>query len=243
MDQFIQDINALIMISNEPVGKQPLIEHNVIEKQYIVYYLYRILCKYEQLFTTNLSYQMVRDIYKLLRIPEEKKKGCYPMSQKMTSNDELLNLILSSMVELFNQLNENLKMTMTNKYFMEFKEFLSKKPLERIIQDLMELHQLVPNLSAPIVKPYMYDKLALNIPNNKTTANTPVSGTTIANTPVTGTITANTPVAGTTIANTPVAGTIATNTPVAGTIATNTPVAGTIATNTPVASTTAATTL
>ena len=167
MDQFIQDINALIMISNEPVGKQPLIEHNVIEKQYIVYYLYRIICKYEQLFVTNLSYQVVRDIYKLLRIPEEKKRGCYPMSQKMTSNDELLNLILTSMVELFNQLNENLKMTMTNKYFMEFKDFLSKKPLERIIQDLMELHQLVPNLSAPIVKPYMYNKLALNIPNNQ----------------------------------------------------------------------------
>lgn len=167
MDQFIQDINALIMISNEPVGKQPLIEHNVIEKQYIVYYLYRIICKYEQLFITNLSYQSVRDIYKLLRIPKEKKRGCYPMSQKMTSNDELLNLILTSMVELFNQLNENLKMTMTNKYFMEFKDFLSKKPLERIIQDLMELHQLVPNLSAPIVKPYMYNKLALNIPNNQ----------------------------------------------------------------------------
>jgi hypothetical protein len=171
MDQFIQDINALIMIANEPVGKQPLIEHNVIEKQYIVYYLYRILCKYEQLFTTNLSYQMVRDIYNLLRIPAEKKKGCYPMSQKMTSNDELLNLILSSMVELFNQLNENLKMTMTNKIFMGFKEFLDKKPLERIIQDLMELHQLVPNLSAPIVKPYMYNKLALNIPDNITSAN------------------------------------------------------------------------
>jgi hypothetical protein len=165
MDQFIQDVNALIMMSNQPVGKQPLINHNVIEKQYIVYYLYRILCKYEQLFTTNLSYQKVRDVYNLLRIPKQKKKGCYPMSQKMTSNDELLNLILSSMVELFNQLNENLKMTMTNKYFMEFKDFLSKKTLEKIIQDLMELHQLVPNLAAPIVKPYMYDKLALNIPN------------------------------------------------------------------------------
>lgn len=165
MDQFIQDVNALIMMSNQPVGKQPLINHNVIEKQYIVYYLYRILCKYEQLFTTNLSYQKVRDVYNLLRIPKQKKKGCYPMSQKMTSNDKLLNLILSSIVELFNQLNENLKMTMTNKYFMEFKDFLSKKTLEKIIQDLMELHQLVPNLAAPIVKPYMYDKLALNIPN------------------------------------------------------------------------------
>ena len=171
MDQFIQDVNALIMISNEPLGKQPLIEHNVIEKQYIVYYLYRIICKYEQLFVTNLSYQVVRDIYKLLRIPEEKKRGCYPMSQKMTSNDELLNLILSSMVELFNQLNENLKMTMTNKYFMEFKDFLSKKTLERIIQDLMELHQLVPNYHS-IVKPYMYNKLVLNVPTTQTNSNT-----------------------------------------------------------------------
>jgi hypothetical protein len=171
MDTFIQDINALIMIANEPVGKQPLIGHNIIEKQYIVYYLYRILCKYEQLFTTNLSYEKVRDIYDLLRIPKEKKNICYPMSQKMTSNDNLLNVILTGIVELFNQLNENLKMTMTNNYFMEFTEFLNKKPLEKIIQDLMELHQLVPNLSAPIIKPYMYDKLGLNIPNNSNTTN------------------------------------------------------------------------
>jgi len=182
MDQFIQDIDALIMMANQPVGKQPLINHNVIEKQYIVYYLYRILCKYEQLFTTNLESWKIRDIYNLLRIPKEKRKGCYPMSQKMTSNDKLLNLILSSIVELFNQLNEDLKMTMTNKYFMEFKEFLSKKTLERIIQDLMELHQLVPNLAAPIVKPYMYDKLSLNIP--ATNDSVDIDVTSVNDTPV-----------------------------------------------------------
>ena len=35
----------------------------------------------------------------------------------------------------------------------------------------MELHQLVPNLSAPIVKPYMYNKLALEVPQNSKSDN------------------------------------------------------------------------
>lgn len=212
MEQFIQDINALIMMANQPVGKQPLINHNVIEKQYIVYYLYRILCKYEQLFTTNLEFSKIRDIYDLLRIPKEKGKGCYPMSQKMTSNDNLLNLILSSIVELFNQLNEELKMTMTNKIFMEFTGFLEKKTLERIIQDLMELHQLVPNLSAPIVKPYMYDKLALNIP----TTNTPPANVAAANVAPTNVAPANVAAANVAAANVATA-----NVPLANVVAAN----------------------
>jgi len=185
MDQFIQDINSLIYIANEPVGKQPLIEHNIIEKQYIVYYLYRILCKYEELFSTNLSYQKVRDIYDLLRIPNEKKRGCYPMSLKMTSNKKLLDLILTGIIELFNQLNENLKMTMTNNNFLKFTDFLGTKTLEVILKDLIELHQLVPNLSAPIIKPYLYNRINTPITstNNTTSTNTleSVNNTTLTN--------------------------------------------------------------
>ena len=73
MDQFIQDINSLITISDEPVTKVKLINNNTIEKQYILYYLYRILCKYEDLFSNTLGYSKVRDIYDLLRIPSNKK--------------------------------------------------------------------------------------------------------------------------------------------------------------------------
>ena len=132
--------------------------------------MYRILCKYEQLFSTNISFEKVRDIYDLLRIPRS-NKGCYSMTLKMTSNDNLIDIILMGIIELFNQLNENLKMTMTNNHFLKFTEFLKKKKLEVIIHDLMELHQLVPNLSAPIVKPYMYNKLALEVPQNSKSDN------------------------------------------------------------------------
>jgi len=160
MDQFIQDINSLITISNEPVTKVKLINNNTIEKQYILYYLYRILCKYEDLFSNTLGYSKVRDIYDLLRIPSNKKQICYPMTLKMTSNDNLLKLILMGIVELFNQLNENLKMSLTNSSFKEFTMFLKTKTLNVIINDIMELHLLLPNLSAPKVKEYMFDRLS-----------------------------------------------------------------------------------
>ena len=156
MDQFIKDINSLIKIANDPVGKQPLIEHNTIEKQYIAYYLYRILCKYETLFETTLSYAKIRNIYDLLRIPEKKKRGCYPMAHKMTNDTNLLDIILLGLVELFNQLNENLKMSLTNNNFTKLKNFLATKKLEVIIQDLIDIQHYVPNLAAPAVKPYIY---------------------------------------------------------------------------------------
>ena len=156
MDQFIKDINSLIKIANDPVGKQPLIEHNTIEKQYIAYYLYRILCKYETLFETTLSYAKLRNIYDLLRIPEKKKRGCYPMAHKMTNDSNLLDIILLGLVELFNQLNENLKMSLTNNNFTRLKNFLATKKLEVIIQDLIDIQHYVPNLAAPAVKPYIY---------------------------------------------------------------------------------------
>lgn len=186
MDQFIKDINSLIKIANDPVGKQPLIEHNIIEKQYIVYYLYRILCKYETLFETTLSYAKIRNIYDLLRIPEKKKRGCYPMAHKMTNDSNLLDILLLGLVELFNQLNENLKMSLTNNNFTKLKNFLATKKLEVIIQDLIDIQHYVPNLSAPAVKPFVYklksasklqentnkSKLETKTANKNTTKNT-----------------------------------------------------------------------
>jgi len=167
MDQFIADINSLIKIANDPVGKQPLIEHNTIEKQYIVYYLYRILCKYETLFETTLSYKKIRDIYDLLRIPEKKNRGCYPMAHKMTNDSNLLDIILLGLVELFNQLNETLKMSFTNNHFSKLKKFIATKPLEVIIQDLIDIQHFVPNLSAPSIKPFeMFKKKKINNNNN-----------------------------------------------------------------------------
>ena len=45
----------------------------------------------------------------------------------MTPNDNLLKLILMGIVELFNQLNENLKMSLTNSSFKELTMFLKLK--------------------------------------------------------------------------------------------------------------------
>ena len=74
----------------------------------------------------------------------------------MTNDNNLLDIILLGLVELFNQLNENLKMSLTNNNFTRLKNFLATKKLEVIIQDLIDIQHYVPNLAAPAVKPYIY---------------------------------------------------------------------------------------
>ena len=47
------------------------------------------------------------------------------MAHKMTNDNNLLDIILLGLVELFNQLNENLKMSLTNNNFTRLKNFLA----------------------------------------------------------------------------------------------------------------------
>ena len=99
------------------------------------------------------------------------------MAHKMTNDSNLLDIILLGLVELFNQLNENLKMSLTNNNFTKLKNFLATKKLEVIIQDLIDIQHYVPNLSAPAVKPFVYklksaSKLQENMDNKKPSKNT-----------------------------------------------------------------------
>jgi len=106
MDAFVKNMFAIFTISKQPIQKQILVKHTIVEKQYICYYLYRIICKYEKLFENVVSYKRIRNIYNMLRIPKEKERLCYPMAQKMVNNDEALNLIIKSMLDIFKDVNK-----------------------------------------------------------------------------------------------------------------------------------------
>lgn len=159
MDQFIKNIYFVLDVVKRKPGKKQIIDHNIIEKQYLTYYLYRILCKYEKMMQYVVSKQKIRNIYNILRIPENYQKTCYPLAHKMTYNDQLLELSILGILDIFREVDNTLKESIGNKQYEELIEFLSEKNLEMILLDLKVLQKLFPNLGVTGVKPYLYDFL------------------------------------------------------------------------------------
>lgn len=158
MDEFIKNNYYILDIIKEKPTKQEIIDHNVIDKQYLAYYLYRILCKYENMIENSISSrQKINDIYTILRIPTNNLGKCYPMAHKMTYNEQLLDVVILGVLDILKEVDTNLKKSIGNKQYEEFIEFISEKTLEEILLNLKVLQQLFPNLGVTGVKPYIYD--------------------------------------------------------------------------------------
>jgi len=159
MDKFIKNIYFILDVIKRKPGKREIVDHNIIEKQYLTYYLYRILCKYEKMMQYVVSRKKITDIYTILRIPENYENTCYPLAHKMTYNDQLLELSILGMLDIFKQVDDTLKSSIGNKQYEELIEFISEKDLEMILLDLKVLQKLFPNLGVTGVKPYLYEFL------------------------------------------------------------------------------------
>ena len=162
MEDFIKSIKVINELSNKTLPSK-IIEHKVIEKQYIAYYLYRILCKYERLMSSVAPYKKVQEIFFLLKIPLERKTNyCYPMAHKMTRKINKLNDIISKILEIFTIVENTLKISISNYEYKKLEAFLKTKDLETILVDINTLQHLFPNLGVTGVKPYFKNQL-----NNK----------------------------------------------------------------------------
>ena len=159
MEPFIKNIYFVLDVIKRKPGKQEIVDHNIIEKQYLTYYLYRILSKYEGMMKHVVSYKRIRDIYTILRVPENYQQTTYPLAHKMTYNDKLLDLCILGILDIFREVDETLKQSIGNKQYEELVEFISEKNLEMILLDLKVLQKLFPNLGVTGVKPYLYEFL------------------------------------------------------------------------------------
>lgn len=179
MDEFIKNNYFILDIIKRKPTKQEIVEHNVIEKQYLAYYLYRILCKYEKMIENSISSrQKINDIYKILRIPENYQGTCYPMAHKMTYNEQFLDVIILGVLDILKEVDTNLKESIGNKQYEELIEFISEKTLEEILINLKVLQRIFPNLGVTGVKPFLYEyfeqqeQLASQSMNNNTSTST-----------------------------------------------------------------------
>jgi len=157
MEEFKNNIyNIYDLINNEQDKSLNLINTKIISKQYLAYYMYRIITKYIILVEIATSSSDINFFMSLLRIPTEHNRELnYPMAGKMTNENEMLDMIILGGIDMFDKVNNYLKTldkkNKQNKY-QEFNKFIKEKDLTTILKDIMNLQKLLPGLSVPMIR-------------------------------------------------------------------------------------------
>ena len=138
-------------------GTRQLVNNPLLEKQYLAYYIYRIWIKYRKLMEEVNTPTAFRKILAYLEIPEKYRQIylTYPMANKMTINEKQLDLVIMSILQQFNMVYKTYgDKTSTgarpgNKDFTRLEKYMDGKSVENIVQDIIEIKLLLPNLSRP----------------------------------------------------------------------------------------------
>lgn len=125
-------------------------DSRIRSKQYLFYYLYRIICKYRKILERIDIKEILDKIYDVLNINSYENK-CFPLINRLTDDDKELNVLILGSLSLFYKYfteEETLPETPDSKNFEDM--ILNKAYEENIIEnDLIKLSLLVPNLSRP----------------------------------------------------------------------------------------------
>ena len=165
MEEFKNNIYNINDLINKEKNEKSLINTQIISKQYLAYYIYRIITKYIILVELATSSGDINFFMSLLRIPKEHNRELsYPMAGKMTNETEMLDMIILGGIDMFDKVNNYLKTldkkNKQNKY-QEFYKFIKEKDLTTIIKDIMDLQKLLPGLSVPIIRPNYFNDTEL----------------------------------------------------------------------------------
>lgn len=160
MDQFIKNL-ILVKEDIDLVKEDYIIDSEIKHKQLLVYYLYRILCKFNRVISVNTNQSYINTIFTLLEIPNEMLDKCFPLCGKMPNKVDKLNEILDKCIELLRLFTTNFT-TMSKKGknddILKIKDFLlSKNSKKQIQEDLILLSILLPKISKIMHKPYLQD--------------------------------------------------------------------------------------
>lgn len=155
MDNFVSNIKKI----NEEINTLSeiyLINIKVANKQILVYYLYRIMCKYLNLFKLNSDESKIGEIFRILKIPLDYTQ-CVPLVNKLPNTEKNINLLVNKLIDIYeimaskssnlNQQGEKDKV----KFFNELIE--SKMDIVKIKEELVLLSSLVPGLGILEPKP------------------------------------------------------------------------------------------
>lgn len=150
----VMEINDEIAIF-DPTGD--ILQTQKVNKQYLVYYLYRILCKYQKIIGNVVSMEKIYNVYRLLNIPEG-VPNCYSLRNRLTNDTKELELIYLSILDIFSKFEEDKDYLVETKYSTDFLNFLQyKENVSTIKQDLLNLSKIIPSLGEPETPPNKFE--------------------------------------------------------------------------------------
>jgi hypothetical protein len=168
VDDFIASILVLfdnIKIPATDPTKTINILPTTIEKMYLTYYVYRTWIKYRRTIENAVGKPEFQNILEILGIPAKYFSVyiSYPMANKMPVAEKQLDLILFTMLQQLHKAMDiyNKQPGGTGDYnqFVELTNYLTGKTLENIIQDILQIKMLVPNLAKPSEEFISWDRI------------------------------------------------------------------------------------
>ena len=165
MEEFKTNIYNIYDLINNENNEKSLVNTKIISKQYLAYYIYRIVTKYMYLVEQSSTTEDINFFFSLLRIPTEHNRRLnYPLAGKLTNELEILDMVILGGIQMFEKIDNYLK-TLNNKNkqnkYKAFYTFMSEKTISIIIKDIMDLQKLLPGLSVPIIRPNYLDDAQL----------------------------------------------------------------------------------
>ena len=149
----MSDIYDIYELINNDDDSKSFIKVKTTSKQYLAYYIYRIISKYMDIFDNVVSKE-IKEFLKLLRIPETQNiRLTYPLVGKMIHDEQILDVIILTGIDIFNKTDKYINTLPNIMMYSKFFKFLQEKNMKTILQDLIDLQKLVPGLSAPKIRP------------------------------------------------------------------------------------------
>ena len=162
MDKFVA--NILVLYNKIETDTITLFNNKIRDKQYLTYYLYRIWIKYRELFESIVDKKEYLQVLGLLGIPKKYKNlnFIYPMINKMPNNMEILNKIIEIINKHINEIHKTYINNPTykdNKDIKKLNDLLITKDIKNIIEDIIQIRLLVPNLSIPESRQKIWERV------------------------------------------------------------------------------------
>lgn len=171
MDKFIANILGIYDYIQGLDTSSELIDSKVTHKQYLAYYLYRIICKYYNLISPITNIILIREkIFAPLNIPKN-NEGCFALVGRMIKDQATLDIVINNMIKLLTAF-ENKRKGLVNEndeIVKDFDEFLEyKNSVEIINNDIVKLSKYLPGLSGSTPVPNVKELLKSSKSSNKT---------------------------------------------------------------------------
>jgi len=149
---FTNNISGVFDYINKTDYSNALLNPKITQKQYLAYYLYRIICKFQDSIESILSSsKLKKEIYDLLKIPEGAAKTCFPLSNKMIKDETSLDVVISNMLNILNIFDVK---HIDEEAYKPLDDLVgSKNSIEIISSDLIKLSSYIPNLSGSVATP------------------------------------------------------------------------------------------